>query len=350
VLDAQAALGSAAGAAAAPPPAPRKFGETIVDPGLRRRAPVVVLEPERRWPAWPMLAVAALLCLGLAVAGFLFGHSRTKESHPPLGVAVAGPVSLSFPTTHWHAVRPPRVRGLALANPVALAGPGASLLAGIDPETDPKTLLPAAFARTLAKAPSGEHVLLGAHHALRYRVRSKGAGPLTVYAVPVGLGSALVVCRGNARALELCESAAATLVLRGVRDETIGPNARYAAALNAVLGRLARVRRSERRALAAGKSAGERAGHAEVLASQLATTEAQIASLLPGARERAAQGRLAAALAAARDGYVTLAAALRAGDRVTYLAAAKRIARAEGAADAAVQSLRALGYRVKTLR
>jgi hypothetical protein len=35
---------------------------------------------------------------------------------------------------------------------------------------------------------------------------------------------------------------------------------------------------------------------------------------------------------------------------VTYLAGAKRIARAEGAADAATQSLRALGYRVKTLR
>jgi hypothetical protein len=87
-----------------------------------------------------------------------------------------------------------------------------------------------------------------------------------------------------------------------------------------------------------------------VLASQLATNEAQVAGLLPGARERAAQAQLAAAIGAARDGDVTLAAAPRAGDRGTYLAAAKRIARAEKAGDGAVRSFRALGYRVKTLR
>jgi hypothetical protein len=172
---------------------------------------------------------------------------------------------------------------------------------------------------------------------------------MTLYTVPVGQGSAIVVCRGAA-VLTRCESVAATLVLRGVRDATVGPDPRYAAALGGVMRRFVHVRRAERAGLAHGKSAGERAGHAEVLASALATTGAQVATLLPGARERAAQARLVGALARARDEYVALAAALRAGDRAGFLAAATRVRTAEGAADAALRSLTALGYRVRGAR
>jgi hypothetical protein len=167
-----------------------------------------------------------------------------------------------------------------------------------------------------------------------------------LYTVPVGRGSAIVVCRGAA-VLARCESVAATLVLRGVRDATDGPDPRYAAALNGILRRFVHVRRAERVGLARGKSAGERAGHAEVLASALATTGAQVATLPPGARERTAQARLVTAFAHARDAYVALAAALRAGDRGGYLAAAKRVRSAEAGADAALRSLAALGYRVR---
>jgi hypothetical protein len=51
------------------------------------------------------------------------------------------------------------------------------------------------------------------------------------------------------------------------------------------------------------------------------------------------------ALGRARDGYVSLAAALRAGDHSAYVAAAKVVRNAERAADAALRSLRRLGYR-----
>jgi hypothetical protein len=350
IRDASVALGAGGAlvdATAALPNARRRFGETIVDPGLRRRAPVVVLEPERKLPGRPVLAAAAVLCTGLAVLGFLLGHSRTHVSHPPLGVAVAGPLSLSFPTDRWHPARPPRVRGLALENPVALAGPHGVLLAGVAPSTAARTLLPVSFTRMFAKRPSAEKVLLGTHHALRYRVRPKQAEALTLYAVPAGLGSAVIACRGNAEARRRCESIASTLVLRGIRGGTVGADPRYAQALGGPLSRIARVRRAERSALARGKTAGERAGHAEVLASALATTEAQIASLRPGPRERAAQRRLVSALARARDAYVALAAALRAGERSDYLGAERRVVRAERAADDAVRSLRRLGYPVR---
>jgi hypothetical protein len=241
------------------------------------------------------------------------------------------------------------VGGLALENPVALAGPNGILVAGIAPSTEARTLLPASFTRTITKQASGERVLLGTHSALRYRVRPKQAGAraLTLYAVPAGLGSAVVACRGDAETRRRCESIAATLVLRGVRGGTVGADPRYARALGGVLSRLARVRRAERRGLARAASGGERAGHAEVLASTLANTEAQVASLRPGPRERSAQRRLTAALAHARDGYVALAAALRAGDRSDYLGAERRVRRAERAADDAVRSLRTLGYPVR---
>jgi len=350
VRDAQAAFGASPplGDAAIPPTnARRRFGETIVDPGLRRRAPVVVLEPERKLPGLPVLLAAALVCAGLAVVGFLLGHSRTHVSHPPLGVAVAGPLSLRFPTDRWRPARPPRVRGLTLENPVALGGPNGVLLAGIAPSTKARTLLPASFVRTFEKQPSGDRVRLGTHPALRYRVRPNHARALTLYAVPAGLGSAVVACRGNADTRRRCESIASTLVLRGVLNGTVGPDPRYAGALGGILSRIARVRRAERGGLAKAKSAGERAGHAEVLASALATTEAQIASLQPGPRERAAQHRLGSALAHARDGYVALAAAMRAGDRTAYLGAERRVVRAERAADDAVRSLRTLGYPVR---
>jgi hypothetical protein len=343
VLDARAALASStngaagAGTSAVAPARPRPFGETVVDAGFRRRAPQIVLERERKLPAVWVLVAAVLLCIGLAVVGFLLGHSRTHESHPPLGVAVAGPLSLSFPTNHWHATDPRPVRGLTLQDPVALATGGGTLTAGIAGSTDPHTLLPGSF----RARGTPEHVRLGAHHALRYRTPR-----MWLYTVPVGRGSAIVVCRGAA-VLARCESVAATLVLRGVRDATVGPDPRYAAALNGILRRFVHVRRAERVGLARGKSAGERAGHAEVLASALATSGAQVATLLPGARERTAQAGLVTAFAHARDAYVALAAALRAGDRAGYLAAAKRVRTAEAGADAALRSLAALGYRVR---
>ena len=45
----------------------RGFGETIVDPALLRRAPVVELKDEKRL-SWQVVAIAAAICAGLAAA------------------------------------------------------------------------------------------------------------------------------------------------------------------------------------------------------------------------------------------------------------------------------------------
>jgi hypothetical protein len=168
-----------------------------------------------------------------------------------------------------------------------------------------------------------------------------------LFRVPVGLGAADISCRGPADVLERCESVATTLILRGVVPGTFSPDERYAAALRTLFRRLGAARASERRALVRVKKPGERAGHAEVLASAFATAAVQLGGVPAGAREKPFHADLQRALGRARDGYVSLAAALRAGDHDAYLAASKVIRAAETRANATIRSLRRLGYRLQ---
>jgi predicted Ser/Thr protein kinase len=320
----------------------RQFDETVVDPGVLRHAPVIVADEARGLPARWVLAAAGLLCAGLGAAGFLLGHSWTHVRHSPLGVAVAGPIQLSFPTGDWQPARVPR--GTEQRNPVALKSRRAegTLVAGMTPSVNAKTLLPS------GTRPRGKRSLvrLGRYDAVRYRSRG-AAQNADLYAVPVGAGAATIVCRGKLITLERCESVASTLLLRGVTPATVGPDPRYAAPLRTLFRRVDAARSAERRALSRADKPGERAGHAEVLASAFATAAVQLGGIPSGVRERPAKAALQRALARARDGYVSLAAALRARDHDAYLAASKRIRKAERQADAALRSLRALGYRVQ---
>jgi Protein kinase domain len=323
-------------------PSRREFSETVVDPGVLRRAPVIVAEERRAPPARWLLAVGALLCAGLGVAGFFLGHSWTHVRHSPVGVAVAGPIQLSFPTGDWRPTRVPR--GTEQRSPVALESRRAegTVVAGMTPNVAAKTLLPSG-----SKA-SGERSLvrLGRYDAVRYSSR-RGTTNVDLYAVPVGTGAATIVCRGMLVTLDRCESVASTLFLRGVTPGTVGPDPRYAVSVRTLFRRVGAARAAERKALANAKKPGERAGHAEVLASAFATAAVQLGGIPAGARERRAQTALQRALAHARDGYVSLASALRGGDHAAYVAAARRVRRAEHRADAAFGSLRLLGYRVR---
>jgi hypothetical protein len=275
----------------------------------------------------------------VAVAGFLLGHSWTHVRDSAAGVAVAGPIQLSFPNADWRPTGPPKGNGLR--NPVALESLRSEglLLAGVARHVGARTLLPS------GAEPLGRRSLvqLGRYEAVRYERQS-----VDVYAVPVGLGAATIACRGTPDTLERCESVATTLSLRGVVPGSVGPDERYAAALRTLFRRLGAARASERRALVKAKKAGERAGHAEVLASAFATAAVQLGGVPAGAREKPVHADLQRTLGRARDGYVSLAAALRAGDRDAYLAAAKVIRRAEAGANAAIRSLRRLGYRLQS--
>ena len=313
------------------------FGETVVDPVVLRRAPVIPVEDERRPLGRWALAALGLLCAGAAAAGFLLGHSWIHVRHSAVGLAVAGPIQLSFPNADW---RPGGRVPAGLTNALALDSRRGSgrLVAGMRPRVDPKTLWPSG-----TRTPSaGRRVELGRYEALRYRT-----GRMTTYAVPVGFGAATITCSGVREVRARCESVATSVVLRSVPRGSIGPDTAYATALRTLFRRLDAARASEHRALAAAKRPGERAGHAEVLASAFATAAVQLGGLPAPAREKTVQSSLQRALGRARDGYVSLASALRAGDHDAYVAAAAVIRRAEGDADRALRSLARLGYRTR---
>jgi hypothetical protein len=346
-------------AAASPPeeaaePAPasarpaRRFAETIVDGALLRRPPTVAVEPERRRPPLAATVAVVLLCGGLAAAGAILGRSLGGGvEQSPQGIAVGGPVALAFPTPHWAPTKAQRLPRLPFRSPVALAARGGAgmLEAGIVPDVGARTLLPAGL-----RAGEGERVRLGPFAALRYRHARSGRGRLVLYAVPVGRDAAVVACRAAgaeaARTLARCESVAASITLRGVNPSAVGADPLFGASVRSLVRRLDGVRRAERRALVRTGTPFERAGHADVVASAYASAASQLQSLPVPVREQAVQRRLLRALGVARDGYVSLSAALRAGDRAAYVLASRRIAAAERAANAALRALAPLGYAV----
>jgi hypothetical protein len=313
-----------------PRPARSRFAETVVDPGVLRRAPTIAVEDERALPAWWVLAAVALLCAGVAVGGFFLGHSWTHERDSATGVAVAGPFKLSFPEADWR-VLDTAPRGLRDALRLESRRGSGRLDAGVRPRVPLASLQPAKQDR---------RVLLGRYEALRRVGRYSWT-----YLVPVGLGAVQLTCSGERDVRERCESVATTLRLRGVLPGSLGPDERYAAALRTLFTRLDAARVSERKALRRAKTAGERAGHAEVLASAFATAAVQLGSVPEGARERSLHSRLQRALGRGRDGYVSLAAALRAADHDAYVAAARVVRAAEANANATLRSFRRLGYR-----
>jgi serine/threonine-protein kinase len=328
----------------------RRAGDTIVDPGLLRRAPVIELEPERKLPGPWVLGAIALLIAGLAAAGFLLGHSRTRAVKPPFSLAIAHQLALSFPTPEWQQAPGRAPKDVALADPVSLRGigpaAGASLVAGIVPDVAPQTLLPAPLVQANKNA-DPQLARIGPYVGVRYRHLRFGGHKVMLYAVPVGKGAALIACHSvTVEGRDRCNSVADSLLLQGIVPAGVGPDPRYARFLRALVAKVDAVRLAERKALGSGRTPGERAGHADLIAATLATATSQLEAVQPGIREREIQARLDRALGHARDGYVTLAASLRAGDREGFIRGRRAIVRSEAATDAALRSFAALGYPV----
>jgi hypothetical protein len=334
---------------------PRRSGETIVDPGLLRRPPVVVLDDERR-VSREVAAAVVVGALALVLGGFLLGRlAHGEPGAGPTGVAVAGPIALSFPTDEWRAAtRPAAIEGLALTGPVGLTSLGkgkpGSLVAGLGREARGARLLPAAFVELLQRTPHREAVRLGSLAGFRYRdLRHRRLlGSLTVYAVPTTAGVATIAClapRPEAPALERCESVATTLALRGADPLPLGPNRRYAAAVNTALTSLETQRSEGRRALSEAGTPAAQARAADQLAAAYRAAAAGLGRAAPGPIEEPYHRSIAAAVDRAAGGYAALAEAARAHRRLDYDRAAAQVARAEDALDRAVRALERIGYK-----
>jgi Protein kinase domain len=338
---------------------PGRSGETVVDRVLRRRAPVIAVDSERRISR-ELVAAGIAAALLLALLGFLIGrlaHGEPETGSP--GVAVGGPLALEFPTDDWRpAERPPAIPALDLASPIALVserGDGAALIAGLGRQARGPRLLPPQFITLLERQPRREAVRIGALEGFRYRgLRHRQVpGELTVYAVPTTAGVATTAClapRGADEALARCEAVATTLSLREGEQLPLGPNQRYAAAMNTALAALEAQRVSGLRELREARAPAGQGRAAEHLAHAFRGTAAGLAGASPGPLEQGIHRSVATALSRAADGYGALAEAAREGRRTAYDRAAAKVARAEEALDVAVLALERLGYRVRRLQ
>ncbi len=357
VAAARSALAQSADAA---PQAPEsngrgRFSETIADPTVLRRAPVVQVEaPPRALPRWLLPLLAALVPLA-AILGFVLGHEGDGQAPRPGNVAAAGPLTLSFDDAWRPLASAPAVPGLSLSDPVALASttqdePG-QVRAGIAGAAEGAALLPAAFERLLEGEPRGEVVRLGRYDALRYRnVPHRTAGArMTLYAVPTSRGVATIVCLGplvGPSALARCESVATTLRLRGAQPQALGPTERYGAAVRRALVRLDRARSTGRDALASARRPAGQAEAARRLAATYRGTAAALAEVPPGLAERPAHRAMLLSLQRAAAAFDGLAFAARRNNSGTWARASLAVERAEAAFRDAFRSLAPLGYRI----
>jgi hypothetical protein len=339
---------------------PGRSGETVVDRALRRRAPVIAVDSERR-VARELIAAGIAAALLVALLGFLIGRlAHGEPGTSPLGIAVGGPLALAFPTDDWRPTsdRPADIPGLELESPIALVSQrddGAALVAGVGRRARGPRLLPPRFITLLERQPRREAVRLGALDGFRYRgLRHRQIpGELTVYAVPTTNGVATTAClapRGRDEALARCEAAVTTLSLQEGEQLPLGANQRYAAALNTALAALEAQRVSGLRDLGEARAPAGQARAAEHLEHAFRGTAAGLAGASPGPLEQGIHRSIATALSRAADGYGALAEAARQGRRNAYDRAAAKVARAEEALDVAVLALERLGYRVRRLQ
>jgi hypothetical protein len=295
--------------------------------------------------------------VALALLGYLLGH-RGQEEQSVTAPAVAGPISLDFPAEDWRSVsRPASIPGLVMTEVVGLSSrhndsPG-SLVAGTGSAAEGPRLLPPAFLALLERNPVREAVRLGAYDAFRYRhLRNRRLRlALNLYAVPTDHGVVTIACmapRPDSRALARCEAVATTLELRGVEAQPLGPDTRYAIALDTALATLGAARGSGRRALREARTAVAEARAADELEAAFRAASVGLERTRPGPLEAPLHRTILAALGRAADGYADLAAAARDGRPLAYDRAAARVGRAEEALDDAVVALHRLGYRIRS--
>ena len=306
-----------------------------------------VREQARRKPA--LLAASALIFVLLA--GFLTARLTAGEQPSFANSASTDSLGLSFPDPWRRINRAPSIPGIDFKDRLALApdAPGVQLVAGRVATTGP-ALLPRPFLKRLGERPRPDAVRLGELAAYRYRGLRPGRSRrrVTLFVVPTTKGVATVACVGDRPGDELggCERIAQTLELSGAKPYPLGPDGRYAAALNKAIATLNSARERGLRELrrAATPNGQARAADGVARAYRSAAKNLSEVSISPVARP--ANAAIIAALSRAERGYARLAADARGGNHRAYEAAREDVGRGEAAVQRALKGLKRLGYRV----
>jgi hypothetical protein len=310
-----------------------------------------VEEPKREGGGRGVLVglVVGIVVVAIAI-GFVLAPSKKQQGQPeglPNSTS-AGPLELAFPAS-WHKAPAPAIPGLALTDPIGLAGParGLTVAAGKADGVAP-TLLPTAFLARLGSAPPApEAVKLGDAPAYRYANLS-AQNPdqkLTVYAVPTDAGTVAIACVGIATiASPDCEAIATSLKLDGAKALGLGPDPAYAKALGAALNTLNGAAAQQSETLVRAKSRAAQSKAANDLAKTYTNAAKAINKLPVRPSEQTANAAIAAAATAIARDYKALGQAAKSGDSKRYRRATTAVAADDAKLTKALTALKALGY------
>jgi hypothetical protein len=300
--------------------------------------------------------LATTLLLSAAILGYLVGHGHARAPVRERSLtASAANVLLQVPGS-WQVVSSaPAVPGLSLAQSIALAPGGnsaqAGLLAGALPAGESSPLPKGLLGRTRT-LPAIAVVGLQEVQAYRYtNFDIPGYDrTLELYVVPNpgGQANALACYGSSAQAAELsvCRHMVATLTLAGQsRNFDLTPEPAYAAALDAAISRLDRVRAALRHGMAPGTAPQTVHRLSLRLAGAFAQAAKSVGSQQATLATGQAQSALSAALVRARGAYGALAAAAEHGSEAGFAVAHGQVDEAERAVDGALASFALLGYR-----
>ena len=294
-----------------------------------------------------MVAIVAGIA-GVATENLTAGGAGTTR---PARSLSTGNVTLDYPPS-WRPAPAPRIAGLDLRRPVALAfAPSAGragLIVGEASGAGGSPLPRGLLARLAGPAPV-EVVTFGGFDAYRYaRLRVDGFnGRLTVYSVPGGRHPTIAACYASAGAvgaLRRCEGIVASFYLDSTVSYALAPSPVYARATTAAIAALNARRRAERAGLQRRGSAGTEAAVATRLAGAYDDAAGAMSATTAPAAIAEAHHRLVAALRSGAAAYRALASSAGAQDPAGYARARAGIGRAEAAVGAALDGLTPFGY------
>ena len=304
--------------------------------------------------------LVALLTVHASVTTGAAGASGTfwiwGSGGGPTKAASNADVAALFPSGYTKASSAPKIPGMTLSDPVAMAPKGAkgdqSVVVGqVKQGAANSTLLPTGFLTALGlgagEAPPRAAVKLsrGNLQAYRYKnLRPRGLSkPVTIFTTPTSAGIATVACVDPTAD---CEAIANTLKLNTGTAFPVGPNKDYAAARGKTLGGLGKKASSAHTALQGAKTPKAQSAAAGQLASAYSSAAKSLGGLKVSPADESVNSLLASRLKQTGSAYAGLASAARSGNKAGYAKASKAVQGAEGGVAAALRGVQAAGYKV----
>ncbi|MEA2296560.1 MAG: eukaryotic-like serine/threonine-protein kinase [Solirubrobacteraceae bacterium] len=325
------------------------------EPAAERR------EPERAKPpaSRSVLPFAIGAAVVLAVIGFVVGSSGGGSKPAPAkaatGVTVASPaVELRGPSGWAKSTDTATIPGVTYKDPVAVASGGKRIVAGQtapDAGAENFLLLPNAVSQAIGGVPKARPAVKlpgTGQPAFRYAdLQVQGIdGGVTMFALQTAGGVFNVACIGGVSPQE-CDSAAASLKVKGGPAVAVGPDAGFATSLSGILGTLGQARAAGRKKLGSASGNKGQAAAAQSVSAAYAAAIKRLTGLKVHPADRGQIDIMGGAFQRSKSAYAVLAAAARKNNRSAYVRGQNAVRNAEKDVAGAMAALKVAGYDVK---